>query len=410
MPLCRPRGGWMGPGMPPFLPEDELVAGCVIPGTIGLRPHPTQSLQGLRAAFRAFWQEPVAPWRAGPAESLIVLAIDGLSFAAAKTAWSSPDLLAPLTSTFPSVSGTAWITAVTGLPVEEHLVPGVVYRRPERGALYHAYLDRDLAVEEPPPARRPGQKARSWPTFFNDMGAAGIDAVALPGDMGPWPAPLKRAVLQGARGTGDEVDWQRLRFAPREMAAAVVREVEAALAGRRPGKPLFLWAYVNLDDAIHQTGYDPAVIDALRRLETAARSWQTRGHTVAAHGDHGLVPSAPSEETAAAFAAANAPELCRLPSGGAGRVLWSYPRPGREEEVRVRLEEALAGCALVVPAARLAELGLFGWNAELAARLGEICAVATGPGFPAPPAPGRRFEHGSFTATEMLTALAVWSG
>jgi hypothetical protein len=402
----------MALGMPPFLDEDELLAGCRIAGTTGIRPHPGQSLRGLRAAFGSWWRQPQGPCRFGRAESLIVLAVDGLSHEAARAAWSSPDLLVPLTSTFPSVSGTAWITAATGLAVEEHLVPGVVYRLPESGALYHSYADRELAVEDPPAPQRPaaGRPPGPWPTVFTDLAALGMDAVALPGDMGPWPAPLRRAVLAGARVAGDGVSWESLRLAPPTMVAAVVSEVDAALAARRPGAPLFLWAYVNVDDAIHRTGYDEAVAAALGLLEEAAQKWRRRGHAVAAHGDHGLVPYDPAPGAAAAFAAANAPDLCRLPPGGAGRVLWSYPRPGRDGELLARLADALGDCALVVPAEELAAWGLFGWNAGLAARLGAVCAVATTAGFPAPPAEGKRFEHGSFTAPEMLTALAVWSG
>ncbi|HEY0781420.1 MAG TPA: hypothetical protein VGE98_03120, partial [Thermoanaerobaculia bacterium] len=153
-------------GMLPSLAEDALVAGCRIEGTVGLHPHPTQSLQGLRSAFRAFWHQPAGACRSGASDSVIVLAIDGLAYSVAKSVWSSPDLLLALTSTFPSVSGTAWLTAATGLAVDEHLVPGVVFRRPERGALYHAYQDRELAQEAERPRRAgAGLHLPRWPTF-----------------------------------------------------------------------------------------------------------------------------------------------------------------------------------------------------------------------------------------------------
>jgi len=382
--------------MHPPLGREELVAACRVPGTAGLRPHAAQSLRGLRAAFLSWYRTPQPPCGWGRAASLIVLALDGVSFEAAEAAWS-PDLLAPLTSTFPSVSSSAWLTSTTGLPVEDHLVPGVVYYLPEAGEMVDCYAGEAYAAGSP------------LRTVFDDLSELGVDCVACAGEMATWPAWLREAILSGARAAPSRVAWDALRFDPAGMAEAAIGEIESALRARRRDRPLFLWAFVNLDEHIHLHGYDRLVVEALREIEAAARRWVGQGHAVAAYSDHGLVENRPSPAAAARWESIVRSGLCRLPPGGAGRVLWLYPRPGREDELLARTAGDLGHCALVLCSAELAGLGLVGWNGRLGARLGEVCLLATGGDFPAPQAPESRFEHGSFTAGEMLAVLAAWS-
>jgi hypothetical protein len=379
--------------------REELVAACRIPGTDGLRPHATQSLRGWRSAVLSWYRTPQPPCGWGRDGSLIVVALDGISFDVAQAVWS-PTLLAPLTSTFPSVSATAWLTSTTGLPVEEHLVAGVVYYLPAAAALVDCYAGE---------AGEASAAGFSPCTVFDDLSALGVECVACAGEMATWPAWLREAILSGARLAPSRVAWEALRLDPAAMVAAVTLEIESALRARRQDRPLFLWAFVNLDEYIHLHGYDEAVLEALREIERAAARWVGRRHAVMACSDHGLVENQPSPVAAARRDSILASGLCRLPAGGAGRVLWLYARPGREEELFARAADELGDCALVLRSAELQRLGLVGWNDQLRVRLGEVCLLATRGDFPSPQGHASRFEHGSFTAAEMLAVLAAWS-
>lgn len=118
--------------------------------------------------------------------------------------------------------------------------------------------------------------------------------------------------------------------------------------------------------------------------------------------------AAPEPPASADWEAVGGPALCRLPVGGAGRVRWWYPRPGRVAEVRERFADMLGPDALVLTRDRLVDLGLVARNGALVDRLGEVVALAVGRRFP-PIDPRDRYEHGSITEDEMLVPLGVWA-
>jgi hypothetical protein len=136
----------------------------------------------------------------------------------------------------------------------------------------------------------------------------------------------------------------------------------------------------------------------MRGLEDEARGWAAAGWTVVAHSDHGQVPARPESALAVAWAAVDTPGDCVLPAGGAGRVRWLYPRPGREDAVHARLADAMGDAAVVVRASQL----------DLPPdRVGSVVGIATSPRFPVPD-PGLHYEHGGTDTDEMIIPFAVW--
>jgi hypothetical protein len=378
---------------------EDLIRACRIPGTSGFRPHPTNGLHCVRALLRGAFTGAKTTFELGRRTSLIVLAVDGLGYELARACWS-PDELVPLTSTFPSTSVVAWLTASTGLEPAGHGLPGVVYRLDGEDALYHAFLNRTVAGLEDP--ARPVPFA-GFTTLFDDVVAVGVDAVVDRGDLASWPSPWADALFRGARELPPFGDWPAARDIPTEIVRLTAGAVAAGIA--RTTEPRLVWQFVNLDDYMHRHGPDAAIGAALRALEREVLAWTAQGHDVVAFSDHGLTTSV---ATRATFSQTNAIDdsLCLLPSGGAGRVRWSYPAPGREHEVQHRLEELLGDAAIVVPRNHLATLGL--WPAPTA-RIGAVVALATGSVFPAPMA-GLAYDHGSFSADEMFVPFAVWHG
>lgn len=383
--------------------DRELRDACRIGGISGLRPHSGQGLQAVPALVTDCWEEPDWPLAVGSAAKVILLAVDGIGWPHVEGIWH-PSLLVPLTSTFPSTSVAAWLTSVTGRTVAEHRVPGVVYRQ---GAdlLFNCLSDRaagrgsDWAAEDAADEATVG----GGTTLFETLSATGRTSVALPGDLVNTPGRWADSILRGAVLRPSTADWTVLRHRPAAAAATVVAEVDEAIAD--PATHL-VWAFVHIDPHIHLHGYDAAVAAALGELEAAAARWADTGCTVVAHGDHGLTRSRPGPESPA-WRELNGRRWCRLPPGGAGRVRWWYPRPEHGGELLARVRAAVGGSGFAGPATALEEFGLLARGGARQAGIGEVVAFALDESFPAfdPTCP---YEHGSVTAEEMLTPLAVW--
>ena len=337
-------------------------------------------------------------WRS--TTTLVVLALDGINDRVARGVWSQARV-ETLTSTFPTTSVTGWLTAATGLAPAEHGVVGVVYHLPETDTSFHVFLDKALGPGgELPPARM-----TAAPTFFERARDEGARCLANPGELASWPSAWTDTILRGAERVASPTDWTALRHDPVGVAEAAIRETEAALG---PG-PRLVWTFVNFDDYLHRRGYDEPIHEALARLEQAAVEWAAAGHAVVAYADHGLVESVSDEEARRAWAEVTGPELCRCLPGGAGRVRWAYPHPGKADELAEAVTAILDGRGIVTRREELIAMGLLGDTELVAARVGEVVAVASGRTSPLSDADAP-FDHGSWEREELLVPLAIWSG
>lgn len=315
---------------------------------------------------------------------VVVLAVDGLSYPAAVDAGWQPTVLL---STFPSTSAPAWLTALTGVGPDRHGAVGMAYLVPGLGTLVNAITGDVLArcPAEPGGDRRIVVPA---PTVFD---RAGVDCRALAREIGHLSSPWARALLHGATVVPgpSPAELSTLATDPAGLVAGIAAAVEVEL--RSPG---LIWGYVNLDDYIHQHGYDAAVVAAATRLRESAARWARDGWTVVAHSDHGQVPHRPDPSLVAGWSDVDSPDDCLLPAGGAGRVRWLYPRPGRVEAVRDRLAALLGSSASVS-------------LVEEPGRIGAVVAVGQDERFPGYD-PTLRWEHGATAPDEVRVPLAIW--
>ena len=370
-----------------WLDAHDLIGTC--PGIVGdvVLPRPEQDLTVIPSVLEATF--------AAGAATVIVLAFDGVSYEQAAGAWH-PDELAALTSTFPSTSVPAWLSATSGRGVAEHGVPGVVMRVAE-SALFNALAD---GPADPGPTF-----LESHETVFERLVDAGVECAGLIGDLEAVPGRWSSAVSAGLRVLPEEADWTRLRHDPAHVPAAIERGVDAAL-NAVTAAPALVWAYIHIDPYIHDHGFDAAVRACLEQLGATAERWAAAGHVVVAHSDHGMVETDSAPELMAAFDDAAGPKWCRLPPGGAGRVRWAYPRAGAEDEVTGRLDHVLGDDALVCPIDALEDVGVARLTPLLRDRMGEVVAIAGGRRFPLHEP--RPFEHGALSPEEMLVPFAVW--
>ncbi|MDI5962327.1 alkaline phosphatase family protein [Streptantibioticus silvisoli] len=341
----------------------------------------------------------------GAEHGVILLAMDGLSHRAAEHSLSGAGLWR-LRSTFPSTSTTAWLTAVTGAGAAEHGAIGMVYRAPGADHATHLITGDRIAFDPPGPGTAAGEPIVPHATVFDRCAARGTPAVAVGAELNGLRGPWVTALLHGARLL--PTPRTPLSTDPVAVVARVVAEVDAVPPDPSTGeRPPLIWAYVNLDDHIHQAGYDERLHEAVRLLDTAARRWARAGRSVVAHADHGQTRVARDPALHDAWARLDAPEHCLMPGGGAGRTRWLYPRPGRERELADRLADALGDHARVYTPAELDAAGLLPATPAVLERIGAVVAVAATARFPVPD-PRVGFEHGALTQEETHVPLAGW--
>ncbi|GHH31046.1 alkaline phosphatase family protein [Lentzea cavernae] len=304
---------------------------------------------------------------------VIVLAVDGLSSDVAKQSWLSASSVDTLSSTVPSTSATALLTAVTGVSADVHRVPGTVYRN--GSGLVHAINGAPAIPDLPTVLERRGATVLARELDLLE----GTWAQALLRGCTRVPAPARHKLTAQAED-------------PPLLVANVVADLDKALEGSR-----FLWTYVNIDDHVHRHGYDESVHEAMLRLDAHASRWAAKGWTVVAHSDHGQVAVDPDPDLVEAWDAI-VREECVIPSGGAGRTRWLYPKADRVEAVFDRVATTLGDTATVHHAT---ELGL------PQPETGPVVAVAASPRFPIPD-PSARFEHGGLSRDEIDVPFAVW--
>src|SRR5688500_10654169 len=234
---------------------------------------------------------------------VIVLAVDGLSSDVAKQSWLSASI-STLSSTVPSTSATAWLTALTGVPADVHRVPGTVYRN--GSGLVHAINGAPAIPDLPTVLERHGATVLARELDLLE----GTWAQALLRGCTRIPAPPRHKLTAQAED-------------PPLLVANVVADLDKALPDAR-----FLWTYVNIDDHVHRNGYDESVHEAMLRLDAHASRWAAQGWTVVAHSDHGQVPVDPDPALVEASDAI-VREECEIPSGSAGRLRWLFPKAER---------------------------------------------------------------------------------
>jgi hypothetical protein len=361
------------------------------------RRHPERNLEAIGAAILASYRDE-GPVRLGSRRGLVVIAVDGLGYSRAAQTLTSAEL-SPLTSEFPTTTVACLMTSVTAKPAFSHGFIGVQYLHANGQTLESCHDGSTMGWTEPALARR--TTTPRFSTVFDALSDAGVQAVALPNELAGLPARVLDRLIHGARIAGPAL---AVTTDPVDLVAAFADQITSVTAAR-PGA--MIWTYLDLDRHIHACGFDRRAEAAMTALDELARRLADGGTSVLIFSDHGLVATAPSLATKAAWQAAASERLCRLPPGGAGRVRWLYPYPSHTDQVSGLLSEQLTD-AVVLTSDELAELGYVEAGSVGQRRLGEIVVIATGPDFPLPE-PGLPYDHGSMTAEEVLVPMAIWS-
>lgn len=347
------------------------------------------------------------PLRLGRSGSVVAFAADGLSWDLIRSRCAGADALVAYRSTFPSTSLVSWLAAVGLLP-GDHQVPGpVLSDQPGRvsNLISNNITGWDGVTGTAPTCRT----KRHRPGLFERLCQAGVTSNVLVGDFLGINESWIKLLCRGGRRVDPGTALDGLRLEPGKLLDATLADLASVPASDRPS---LTWAYLNFDDRIHRTGYDDAIVAAVDRIVQYAAEVAGNGTTVLLHSDHGHIRNEIPDAYAAAWESVDNADECECPAGGAGRVRWLYPRPGRARQVADRLRAAFGPDVAVFLRTDPAwwDFAAAAGNSSLTSdTVGDVIAVALTERFPVPD-PQYVFEHGSICADEMRTGVAVWNG
>ena len=336
-------------------------------------------------AFRSVIQSLLEREAAGARRHLVVLALDGIPYRIAAARWSRARI-ERMRSVFPPTSSTAWLSALTGLSVEQHGIPGVVF---SLGVPPLIDIYRHQGALQVPAAGN----------LFSDAKALGYVPVGIAGDLNDLECTWRELLLEHAR----RISAPRLFAAQPPLPAAAIRARMAASISsclqQGGANPQLIWCFANVDQRVHLVGYDDQVLGFLEQIESLALQLIDQGALVVAHSDHGLVPTRHVESMQRVLAQTMDAFTCTM--GGAGRTRWFYcpaeTQGALMDWLRVRLPSEVRVCeaADYFPRTSLAYR-----------RVGSVLVIAEGTDFVT--FDGHCFDHGSLMDDELFVPCAYW--
>ena len=326
------------------------------------------------------------------ARQVVLLVLDGLGAEQLEQHREDAPFLAgmpggAISSVAPTTTATALTSITTGLSPARHGVVG--YRiRARNGEILNVLRwcapSGDARGAEPPELLQPN------PPF----GGRAVTAVTRAEFAGTG---FSEAHLRGAELRG----WR--------VPSSLPVEVALALEGGAP----FVFAYYDgVDKVAHERGlgrHYRAELRATDRLVGDVAAALPPGSALVVTSDHGQVEVGPS--VVALEPDVLAGDVVQL--SGEGRWRWLHVRPGREEALAARLEQAYGQLAWVRLRRDLERANAFGGSlgAEVRARLGDVALLARAPVAFADPADQGELalvsRHGSLTAAELSVPLRV---
>lgn len=392
------------------LDYDQLLKSIKILNGKGTHPHPTQSIKKLKSFLLEVASNQSHMVKQGKQKSTLVIGLDSISYKLAQKVFT-PNILIPLSSTFPSTSVCCWVEVITGLSMETTKLPGPVFFAPEINRMYNSLSDTvevngEWVLDFPDKNK---VAIGNWSTIFHDLSLT-HETVAINGYFSLKKSRWSQALNEGAEKIySTKANWDKIIFDPLKIIRSVIEDIEEALLKRDQKRPFFLWTLVNTDSYIHFNGYNQALYSALKLLDITCQDLAEKGHTVIICSDHGQVPNIADRELGRAWDSLHSSKLCRLPVGGAGRVRWSYPYSKAEDLLLEKTIKLLGSEAIVLHRDDLEKYNLLKHNSYLKNRIGEIVTIALGDKFPITDYMlDIVYEHGSILPEEMIVPLVIY--
>jgi Type I phosphodiesterase / nucleotide pyrophosphatase len=349
---------------------------------------PATSITGFRQRIRSILDHQAG---ASSRRHVIILAIDGIPYDLAVRCWRHAKI-ERMTSVFPTTSSTAWLSSLSGMTVDTHGVPGVVFKIPDCGGQLINVFDSMQPIFE-----------GAIENIFSDATALGYVPLSILGDLEDFDCSWRRLLLQHSRAKSGHrfyTGWGgHLAPNPAILCGHVKHAILQWLDAQSQRGPCLVWCFIDADVYIHRHGYDRHIVQFLEAVDQVATDLAQRDAIVVAHSDHALTPTKHDSDIERLLETITRHHQCAL--GGAGRTRWLYPVPGAGQELKDALMRALP------LSIRVAEAGEFFVESSLSRRrVGDILLIAQGENFLT--SINYCFDHGSFTEQEIGVPFSEW--
>jgi hypothetical protein len=194
---------------------------------------------------------------------VIVFALDGIACRVAQEAWGHA-VIEEMSSVFPTTSSTCWLSSLTGLSVDRHGVPGVVFRTGDDGGdpinvFAHSGELGDVVTGN----------------VFSDAARLGYLPVSLAGDLDDYDCAWREMLLRHSRRVRGPRVYAPTHAAeplasPGELCERIRRSIVGLLDSDGRTSSLFVWCFADVDRHVHRHGYDDHVGEFLRGIERLA--------------------------------------------------------------------------------------------------------------------------------------------
>ena len=350
----------------------------------------TPSIMAFRSRIKCLLEQEANA--AGRSRHIVVLGIDGLPYHLALRSWRYAST-ERMSSVFPTTSATGWLTGLSGLAVDAHGVPGVVFKIPEhRDGLINVFEYRGPLV------------GFEMTNIFSDAAGFGYVALSILGDLEAFDCSWRDLLLRHSRRVhgfrfyavepavdaplDPEILGRRLRRALLESLRAHGRQA-----------PCLVWCFIDMDRHVHRFGYDDHVFRFLELIEQVALEMTEKDAVVIAHSDHGLTRTRNDPQVEELIQQLVDRRLGHV--GGAGRARWIYPSSGTGEALAHELKQRLPSVVRIDRAD-----AMFARGSLSRSRVGEWLLIAEGEEFLAQR--GYTYDHGSLTDEEMAVPFSEW--
>lgn len=380
--------GWVG--------EDELLQEEM--GTFGVKYQPQQNVGQLKPIASALAEQ--------LQHNLIICAFDSVSYFCFQEACAAyARRVSPVTSTVPSTSMTAWTSIFRGSHPREHGVYGTVFYLEEEQETI-SFLRRKLA-DEKKEGVFPWLGKSAGETLFTELNASGYKCsfYGLGSDL--TQLSFFNQIASGAT-VHDMPQGELMEFDLQAYSNYLVDVINEEVLTRRQSEEKFCSvAFMSCARYIARHGITAHLQESLRSFAAAMQLIKRDNDklSIVAVSDHGMVPQQPilslplihDEEIL---------DLCRHRPGGAGRILFFYPKQEDFPKVWELLECKIGDTGQLFTRAAFIDKYYQG-NTYQHSRIGDIVAVAKDRRFPSAGL-NEAYEHGGLDADEMTSFISLF--
>lgn len=338
----------------------------------------------------------------------VTFALDGLNFAAWKEQVARPhDILLPATTVVPSTSTTAWTSILSGTLPSDHGIFGAAFFLPEASGCYSLRHSVRYSGEGAIPCAIDSSiLCSNHPTLFDRLKKLGYLCQYRGQPRYATDSPFLRNLANGA----DLIPLpyaDELHSSPFDLVSEIIDQTRCGLVESR-GRPLYQFNMINFDTYVHRNGYDSKLFEALNFLRQQIGTLQREFPKLCVAGisDHGMV----RQSCESADSLLTDPVVIKLSQhlpGGAGRILFFYPRREGAGKLWEHLHQKLGGSGYLFDKQGFVSRYLQGATGPFIERIGDIVAVARTASFPSA-MPSALFEHGGLTADEMIAGICFF--